>query len=268
MMSDIGDVDLLPDDDGSLSPVSPYGRASSNYVRFSGPGIEGLDLAPIEEEDEDQAKTVASSSTSSLPRELGDDGAVWFLSSAKFGNGVEQLRDSDPNTFWQSDGLLPHAITIQFQKMTRVSHVCLYLDQKLDESYTPSRISIRVGNGSASVDVTHDGQPFPHGIREMDKFEIEEPQGWLVCHLTRPVGDINGDAGDDAKSSSSSSTRLAPVRCHFVQVVILNSHQNGRDTHIRQVKIFGPRQAATNRGLLAEVENFTSTEFKQFSMLR
>lgn len=34
----------------------------------------------------------------------------------------------------------------------------------------------------------------------------------------------------------------SPVRCHFVQVVVLASHQNGRDTHIRQVKIFGPRK--------------------------
>jgi anaphase-promoting complex subunit 10 len=32
--------------------------------------------------------------------EIGEE-AVWILSSAKAGNGIEQLRDSDNNTFWQ-----------------------------------------------------------------------------------------------------------------------------------------------------------------------
>ena len=32
--------------------------------------------------------------------EIGDE-AVWILSSAKAGNGIEQLRDCDKNTFWQ-----------------------------------------------------------------------------------------------------------------------------------------------------------------------
>jgi len=36
-------------------------------------------------------------------REIGDL-AVWTLSSAKHGNGVEQLRDDQVTTFWQSDG--------------------------------------------------------------------------------------------------------------------------------------------------------------------
>jgi anaphase-promoting complex subunit 10 len=42
------------------------------------------------------------------------------LSSAKAGNGVEQLRDENTNTFWQSDGAQPHFVNIQFMKKTRV----------------------------------------------------------------------------------------------------------------------------------------------------
>lgn len=52
-------------------------------------------------------------------REIGSE-AVWTLSSAKMGNGVEQLRDDNTNTFWQSDGSQPHLINIQFMKKTRV----------------------------------------------------------------------------------------------------------------------------------------------------
>ena len=40
-------------------------------------------------------------------RELGAD-AVFSISSAKLGNGVEQLRDNNLETYWQSDGVAPH----------------------------------------------------------------------------------------------------------------------------------------------------------------
>lgn len=42
--------------------------------------------------------------------------AVWSLSTAKPGNGVEQLRDDNIDTYWQSDGPQPHLINIQFHK--------------------------------------------------------------------------------------------------------------------------------------------------------
>ena len=49
--------------------------------------------------------------SNSKRREIGDL-AVWTLSSAKQGNGVEQLRDNQISTFWQSDGQQPHFISI------------------------------------------------------------------------------------------------------------------------------------------------------------
>mmetsp|Transcript_8707 Transcript_8707/g.11460 ORF Transcript_8707/g.11460 Transcript_8707/m.11460 type:complete len:81 (-) Transcript_8707:341-583(-) len=69
-------------------------------------------------------------------REIGDL-AVWTLSSAKPGNGVEQLRDNSINTFWQSDGGQPHFVNIQFLKKMKVQEIALYLDFRTDESYTP-----------------------------------------------------------------------------------------------------------------------------------
>jgi hypothetical protein len=50
-----------------------------------------------------------------LVNEIGED-AVWTLSTAKAGNGVQQLRDNNLQTFWQSDGLQPHLITLEFNK--------------------------------------------------------------------------------------------------------------------------------------------------------
>lgn len=43
------------------------------------------------------------------------------------------------DTYWQSDGQLPHLVNIQFRQKTTVSDICIYTDYKLDESYTPSR---------------------------------------------------------------------------------------------------------------------------------
>ena len=48
-------------------------------------------------------------------------------------------------TYWQSDGQLPHLVNIQFRRKTTVSDVKVYTDFKLDESYTPSKISVRCG---------------------------------------------------------------------------------------------------------------------------
>ena len=71
-------------------------------------------------------------------REVGDQ-AVWSLSSCKPGFGVDQLRDNNTETYWQSDGPQPHLVNIQFRHKTLVDSVAIYTDFKLDESYTPNR---------------------------------------------------------------------------------------------------------------------------------
>lgn len=73
-------------------------------------------------------------------REVGNH-AIWSLSSCKPGFGVDQLRDDITETYWQSDGQLPHLVNIQFRRKTTIRDICIYTDYKLDESYTPSRYS-------------------------------------------------------------------------------------------------------------------------------
>lgn len=48
-------------------------------------------------------------------REVGGQ-AVWSVTSAKAGNGVELLRDDRDDTYWQSDGAQPHLININFPR--------------------------------------------------------------------------------------------------------------------------------------------------------
>lgn len=67
-------------------------------------------------------------------------------------------------SYWQSDGQLPHLVNIQFPRKTLISQICIYSDYKLDESYTPSRIAIRVGS--------HFNE-----LREIEIIDLCEPSG-------------------------------------------------------------------------------------------
>ena len=49
-------------------------------------------------------------------REIGEQ-AIWSLSSCKPGFGIDQLRDNNFDTYWQSDGPQPHLISIQFRQV-------------------------------------------------------------------------------------------------------------------------------------------------------
>ncbi|XP_039395301.1 anaphase-promoting complex subunit 10 isoform X4 [Mauremys reevesii] len=91
-------------------------------------------------------------------REIGSQ-AVWSLSSCKPGFGVDQLRDDNLETYWQSDGSQPHLVNIQFRRKTTVKTLCIYADYKSDESYTPSKISVRVGNNFHNLqEIRHNAQ--------------------------------------------------------------------------------------------------------------
>eukprot|EP00316_Scyphosphaera_apsteinii_P017369 CAMPEP_0119323508 /NCGR_PEP_ID=MMETSP1333-20130426/60880_1 /TAXON_ID=418940 /ORGANISM="Scyphosphaera apsteinii, Strain RCC1455" /LENGTH=179 /DNA_ID=CAMNT_0007330977 /DNA_START=46 /DNA_END=585 /DNA_ORIENTATION=- len=177
-------------------------------------------------------------SDNSGEREIGEL-AVWSLSTAKPGNGVEQLRDDNTDTYWQSDGPQPHLINIQFHQKMRIHEIVIYTDFKLDESYTPAKISIRAGTTF-------------HDLQEIHVQELNEPSGWVTI---LPSGKQTTTAAEDSSM----------LRTHFIQVAILANHQNGRDTHIRQIKIYTPRRLMGQHMCLPE---FNTVEFQQYACLR
>ncbi|KAJ7944270.1 Anaphase-promoting complex subunit 10 [Quillaja saponaria] len=142
-------------------------------------------------------------------REMGKK-AAWSVSSCKPGNGVSSLRDDNLETYWQSDGAQPHLVNIQFQKKVKLQLVVLYVDFKLDESYTPSKISIRAGDGF-------------HNLKEIKTVELVKPTGWVYLSLS----------GNDPRETF--------VNTFMLQISVLSNHLNGRDTHVRQIKVYGPR---------------------------
>ena len=104
----------------------------------------------------------------------------------------------------------------------KVSEVSLYLDFKTDESYTPQKICVSVMNSFQQM-------------QEVQTFEFEEPSGWFSFKLCEPAG-LDYDQSIFGPPQNF-------IKTMQVQVAILANMHQGRDTHVRQVKIFAPREA-------------------------
>ncbi|KAL7275181.1 hypothetical protein RUND412_001902 [Rhizina undulata] len=141
--------------------------------------------------------------------------ASWTVSTAKPGNGVEQLRDEDTSLFWQSDGPQPHLINIHFAKRVFVKKIRLYLDFTNDESYTPTKISILSGTGYQD-------------LQEVTMLNMEQPTGWQDVDLANVHAD-------------------GQLRTFLIQVCIHANHQNGKDTHVRGLQIFAAQTPAIDK---------------------
>ena len=61
---------------------------------------------------------------------------------------------------------------------------------------------------------------------------------------------------------------LNRFRTFMVQIAVLSNHQNGRDTHMRQIKIFAPVEGGPVG--MASLSNaaFTTNDFSRFSCIR
>uniref|UniRef100_A0A7S2UYX9 DOC domain-containing protein n=1 Tax=Fibrocapsa japonica TaxID=94617 RepID=A0A7S2UYX9_9STRA len=189
-------------------------------------------------------------------REIGND-AMWVLSTAKPGNGVGQLRDGNMDTFWQSDGPMPHQVNLHFHCKATISCVSLYLDYNLDESYTPLRLCIKAGNTQQD-------------LADMKMRQSASSREWVtIAELSEPVGWVNLPLQSPSQDPGLGEGAVAPVKAHLVQIAILAMHQNGMNTHVRQIKVFGPRtKPAALLELNKEMPEFSTVEFSQYSTIR
>ncbi|KAF7730245.1 Anaphase-promoting complex subunit 10 [Apophysomyces ossiformis] len=141
-------------------------------------------------------------------REIADHEAIWSVSTFRQGWGIQNLRDNNPLTFWQSDSqnpLIPHTIDLVFLQATLIKQVSLFIDYFQDESYTPMQVSIRGGTTCRD-------------LQEIMRLECEETVGWQNADFISVVGE--------------------PLRIFRLQIAILNTRLSGRDTHVRQVKVY------------------------------
>jgi anaphase-promoting complex subunit 10 len=94
-----------------------------------------------------------------------------------------------------------------------------YIDHTLDESYTPTHILFLAGTGH-------------HDLTQFAELQLVSPAGWQDV----PIADCGG--GIDGHS----------LCCWIVQLQVKENHQNGKDTHIRAIKIFGLDETASSSG--------------------
>ena len=78
------------------------------------------------------------------------------------------------------------------------------------------------------------------------------------------LGNVQSPQGEGAMGDGSMEGEC--LRTYFLQVAVLSNHQNGRDTHIRQVKIYGPRTSP--EAMIGQGMQFTTAEYGQFATVR
>jgi len=169
-------------------------------------------------------------------REIGHLGH-WAVSSCKANHGVQHLRDLELDTYWQSEGQQPHLISVRFPVKMHFSFLRFYIDEPSDESYTPEKIAIRVGTNE-------------HDLKEVmveDIKDLTHPgANWIYCSLDTTadpenVENANPKISREPYTSPGNEAQRTYETAFMIQLAILANHQNGRDTHIRQVQVFSPR---------------------------
>ncbi|KAI8997549.1 anaphase-promoting complex, subunit 10-domain-containing protein [Pilobolus umbonatus] len=151
-------------------------------------------------------------------REIAQNEAIWSVSTHKPQYGIDKLRDNNPLTYWQSNCSDPkkyHTVDISFFKATPIQQVSIFIDYFQDESYTPKAVSIRIGNTYRD-------------LFEIMAFECGQIVGWINADLT-------------TKNDG------APIPIFKLQVAISSTHLNGKDIHLRQLKVYSVLPAYLKR---------------------
>jgi anaphase-promoting complex subunit 10 len=120
----------------------------------------------------------------------------------------------------RSDGQQPHLLTIHFLRRVEIRAIRFYVDYNQDESYTPTHIIFYAGTGH-------------HDLIQFAEVPLTNPVGWQDV----PIADCGG--GPDGHS----------LCCWIVQMHIKENHQNGKDTHIRGIKIFALDENTSGGGV-------------------
>ncbi|KAL2265119.1 hypothetical protein VTJ83DRAFT_6219 [Remersonia thermophila] len=157
-----------------------------------------------EDEDEEQAFNPAALGLKEI-----NNLAHFSVSSYRPGNGVPELLSDDLDKYWQSDGQQPHILTIHFLRRVEIRAIRFYVDYAQDESYTPTHVVFYAGTGH-------------HDLIQFAELPLANPVGWQDVPIEGSGGGADGNS----------------LCCWIVQMHIKENHQNGKDTHIRGVKIY------------------------------
>lgn len=184
-------------------------------LRHDGNGIEYISDFSGENTDEIGVETIFDRYTEGLQKLEGQGHinltalAYWKTSSYKDGNHIKEALDDNPQTFWQSDGSQPHYIDICFSKRVEVIQLAFFFSLLIDESYTPQVIKVYAGHSLSDATL-------------YKTLEIRNVNGWVALTFedNRPNDKL--------------------LKCQFLRLTIPVNHENGKDTHLRGVRLYSP----------------------------
>lgn len=96
-----------------------------------------------------------------------------------------------------------------FTRRVDIRDIRFYVDYNEDESYTPTKVVFKAGTGE-------------NNLIDFATMALDNPVGWQQVPVAGAGGDPDGN------------TLVAWV----LQMQILENHQNGKDTHLRGIKIY------------------------------
>ena len=132
--------------------------------------------------------------------------ALWSVSTTKAGYEIGAMFDGRSDTFWQSDSIPPHYILAQFPKKTYLTKLSLNINIQIDETYTPVEIVLYVGDD-------------PNILTELKKESISPENQSTWTDITLDVSAI------------------------YLKIEISKNLQGGKDSRIRQIKLWGNPQS-------------------------
>ncbi|EAY18648.1 hypothetical protein TVAG_062530 [Trichomonas vaginalis G3] len=150
--------------------------------------------------------------------------ALWNVSTTKGGYEISAMFDGSNETFWQSDSVPPHYIIAQFSKKTYISKLSMYISIQNDETYTPVEVACYIGSD-------------PNLMQQYSREELSILQGWVDI----PLG----------------------ISTIFLKIEITKNHQGGKDSRIRQIKLWGLPQSLT-----FDTSCFVTSNATQFLTIR
>jgi anaphase-promoting complex subunit 10 len=100
-------------------------------------------------------------------------------------------------------------LTVYFVKRVGIRDLRFYVNYAKDESYTPTKIAFKSGTSE-------------NNLIEFAQMTLDSPVGWQQVSLQGAGGGPDGNT----------------LVSYVLQMQILENHQNGKDTHLRGIKIY------------------------------
>lgn len=145
-------------------------------------------------------------------------------------NLPENSEISTPYTFNRSDGPQPHKLTVYFVKRVGIRDIRFFVDYTEDESYTPTKIVFKSGTSE-------------NNLIEFATMTMDSPVGWQQVPIAGAGGEPDGNT----------------LVSYVLQMQILENHQNGKDTHLRGIKIYAFDADAAQAGRESAADEGTGT---------